>query len=769
MNIYKRFMVLFFTFLPIFLSAQDIQFNADSVYSYIEHLSVTIGSRTMGTENERAALQWAEKKFTSFGADTSYILRYSKYDNMNTNSGVAVGVFNGKSDSAIVVGGHIDSDNFEIPGANDNASGCATAIELARLWGQRDRFYTMIFAAFGGEEQGLRGSRHFVSADPHIEDVALMISTDMTGSDDDIIIMFETDKAQSPSWLARDAFFIDHSLEINRLLYPVHFYSLNNVTPSGPGSDHIPFINHGIPAIDFSTGIENSPIHSQQDRIENIDIDMLGQSGLIVDNLIKLYQSQGIPAKNDDTYVLWKLFGEPFVFPLWLVVVFNLMALFSGVAAFIHTIKNRQKQDAVNPAKLSGLKLFLFLIIIAIVSQFGEGLMQIIKGFRYPWLLYVQQYLWLAAIWAVLGVWICLQIKKKWRFNPDPFNYAMRALIIIMVYLLVLFFLGARIAFYPALTLLLFSMAIILPWPSVKTILILITPLPAARLMFSEMFNAFPARMSTFMGTMLDSWIKSLIFSLFLTLLLILWYLPFVYTFTYSIYTLPRIKAVFKLMRKPQTLIIIAVLFIGYSGILYSLPVYNDRWKPHITVQAAYDMLTGESKLSLTGNDYFQGLSVKSDSLHKNYSGSIHKDILEQDFTAKWIGITGEEYLTKAAADTIRDTLQVDWQLFSLQPWQRVKLVFKMDTMSIADFESDLAFRLNNEKVEVLWYAEPPDTLHFKASFTVPPGSRLIRQLQATYTQLPITLKATSNIADVKYRTVVTYQDTIAFAKRSTE
>ena len=253
--------MLFMLLLSVSAYSGDQEFSSDSALAHIRHLSVTIGPRPMGSQNERVALDWAARKMTGYGADSVAIMRFqkapSKHGAMNTNSGLAVGVFRGDTDSTIVVGGHIDSGGREFPGANDNASGAATVIELARLWSTRPRHYTMVFIAFGGEESGLHGSKHFVEHYPDIDYVALMISVDMTGADDDIVTIFETKSGRAPVWLVQDAFRLDRDLQINRLLYPTHFSTINNIA-EGAGSDHEPFVNRGIPAIDFSVGINRS-------------------------------------------------------------------------------------------------------------------------------------------------------------------------------------------------------------------------------------------------------------------------------------------------------------------------------------------------------------------------------------------------------------------------------------------------------------------------------------------------------------------------------
>ncbi len=125
-----------------------------------------IGPRPMGSAAERQALNWVADKFRSYGADTAWVMPFAqvsgKENRLNTSSGIAVGIFRGVTDTSIAVGGHADSTPPESPGANDNASGTATAIELARIWSRRPRHYTMIFLSFGGEEMGLYGSQYFV-------------------------------------------------------------------------------------------------------------------------------------------------------------------------------------------------------------------------------------------------------------------------------------------------------------------------------------------------------------------------------------------------------------------------------------------------------------------------------------------------------------------------------------------------------------------------------------------------------------------------------
>lgn len=90
---------------------------------------------------------------------------------------------------AVVVGAHYDhlgrraSDGAIYPGADDNASGTAVLLALARAIAEAGGVpRTLVFAAFAGEELGLLGSTRYVRQPPvPLERTALMINLDMVG------------------------------------------------------------------------------------------------------------------------------------------------------------------------------------------------------------------------------------------------------------------------------------------------------------------------------------------------------------------------------------------------------------------------------------------------------------------------------------------------------------------------------------------------------------------------------------------------------------
>jgi hypothetical protein len=93
-------------------------------------------------------------------------------------------------DRVYVVSGHYDSRvtdvmnaNADSPGANDDASGVAVAMELARLMATRRPKATIVFTAVAGEEQGLYGARYMAAQYKAAKaDVQAMFTNDIIGS-----------------------------------------------------------------------------------------------------------------------------------------------------------------------------------------------------------------------------------------------------------------------------------------------------------------------------------------------------------------------------------------------------------------------------------------------------------------------------------------------------------------------------------------------------------------------------------------------------------
>jgi hypothetical protein len=180
----------------------------------------------------------------------------------------------GKTDQYVIIGAHYDHlgrGNYDSlapsqigqihPGADDNASGTAGVLELARMFaplkGQLER--GILFASFAGEELGLLGSEHWVQEPTlPLANAVAMLNMDMIGRirDDKVYIggvgTGSTLKSVLEGAQASSGFKIEYS---------AGGYS---------ASDHTSFVSKRIPVLFFFSGL-HSDYHKPSDTWDKID------------------------------------------------------------------------------------------------------------------------------------------------------------------------------------------------------------------------------------------------------------------------------------------------------------------------------------------------------------------------------------------------------------------------------------------------------------------------------------------------------------------
>lgn len=760
-HLLKWLCVLAFNFIPVCALCQPSDFNADSAYVYTHYLSETIGPRPMGSHNERRALAWVVSKLATFGADTAYLMPFYQGPNgVNTTSGVAVGIFRGRSDSTIVIGGHIDSDTRTNPGASDNASGAACVVELARNWAQTGpQRYTLLFAAFGGEEKGLVGSKFFVRNYPHIDDVVLMFSIDMAATRGWLIPFIDSRTHQTPRWLVADAFAFDQALGYNDLTYPTHFFSINSAIGAA-SSDHLPFMSKNIPAIDFTAGINYDPIHTPQDEFKFVQKPMLARSGRLVGGLLQKYQTRGIPAGKTDHYLLWEtIFGRLFI-PLWLITVYNVLVVLLGLGMLLQARKFRQTFGRDRTGRFTGIKVFVLMTVIVLFAQAGEGGLQLLKGIRYPWLAHFDKYMIYAGLFAAAGGWVAAQITRFWKFSNNPYRYASAATIWLLVFVLGLFGLSVRLAAYPAISLFVIFLIVNIHFFPLQLLLSLLASLPLLRLLFMETLP-FVARSLTALGFQITSFGGAFIYTAILTLIFTVWLAPSLYIFAFVIKNHPAGEVfVGQFRRWPAGLVLLLVL-IGYGGYLYALPAFNERWQPLLKVEARYDQNSGRHEGMISSNDFLQNVQVSGDNFVRSYHGKVLTAELPLNFRADWWEISGSNSFSGGAGDTVN----ANWQLVTQRPWYSVEMTLYPDSGGLGILAHNLSYQSRENQVRFRWEAEPPDTLQMSVRLLVTPGANLIREVKAVYPVMPVPLTVQAKYGKVQYQTVVTRKDTLSVGR----
>ncbi len=171
---------------------------------------------------------------------------------------------------SILVGAHYDTVP-DAPGANDNASGVANLLEIARAAATTGPASGLCFAAWSAEESGLFGSSAFVEEAKSVNALpGLYINLDVTGIGTSIEIIGESEAAARALAIAGQ-----QSVAARRIQLPPN-----------TGSDHMSFEAAGVPVVYLSSG-EFATIHSPQDVASDIDIAELDRIGDLALALIR--------------------------------------------------------------------------------------------------------------------------------------------------------------------------------------------------------------------------------------------------------------------------------------------------------------------------------------------------------------------------------------------------------------------------------------------------------------------------------------------------
>lgn len=191
------------------------------------------------------------------------------------------------SDSLIIVSAHYDHigkggfgytqktphhDDGIYNGANDNATGTAAMMELAKYFAAyRHNYYTILFVAFSGEEMGLLGSKHFAKYIDDPKRIKAVINLEMLGRPHDNKHCFYTGFTAFKTIKAINKY-VESKMGVKFFLTTDPF-PMQNLQMR---SDHYSFAYNGF---DTFTIMGSSPTdmyyHSVNDETETIDFDFL--------------------------------------------------------------------------------------------------------------------------------------------------------------------------------------------------------------------------------------------------------------------------------------------------------------------------------------------------------------------------------------------------------------------------------------------------------------------------------------------------------------
>ncbi|MEP6982123.1 MAG: M28 family peptidase [Sphingomicrobium sp.] len=262
----------------------------------------TLSSQTDPKRGIGAALNWTEGQFRSFGLDTvrpcdtftgERVPQPTRICDM-----VAIQRGTERPNDVVIITGHIDSRVTDIlnanafePGANDDGSGVAAALEAARVLSKHKFPGTIVYAALSGEEQGLYGGKVLAAfAKAQGWNVIANLNNDIIanscGSDGVCDSTHVRVFSEGPRWQGHEDLvarqrslggendapgrdisrFLDTLADRLKIGLDVRQVWRND--RFGRGGDHTEFLNLGFPAVRFTVAVENYNWQHQDVRVE---------------------------------------------------------------------------------------------------------------------------------------------------------------------------------------------------------------------------------------------------------------------------------------------------------------------------------------------------------------------------------------------------------------------------------------------------------------------------------------------------------------------
>lgn len=275
------------------LTTLPAKYLPDQLLNHVTKLtSVEMAGRGLGSKGIDAAAAYIASEFRAAGIEPlsrRYAQTWTEQiegegpTRLSNVFGVLPGSDSNLSGQPVIIGAHfdhlgVDGVTGEIyPGADDNASGVAIMLEVAaKLASSFSPQRPIIFAAFTGEEKGLLGSKFFIENMPSMfnkDEIFAMINLDSVGRlNGRQLQVFGTDSAYELPFMAQGIGFTI-GLQSN---FPEQTIA---------SSDHVSFLNEGIPAIHLFAGVTQD-YHRPSDTADKLDLDGMSDIALWLEEAI---------------------------------------------------------------------------------------------------------------------------------------------------------------------------------------------------------------------------------------------------------------------------------------------------------------------------------------------------------------------------------------------------------------------------------------------------------------------------------------------------
>lgn len=296
--------------------------RAEELKNWVSYLaSDEMRGRKNGSPEMKAAAQWIAERFREYGlhglnGKENLFQEYSASSRQGTiNERNVIGIIEGSDPllrgQYLVVSAHFDHIGIRrgnpqdsvCNGADDNASGTCTLIGIAKyIANSRVKpKRSILFAAFSGEEAGMRGSRNFISsAAIPLNNIVADINFEMIGHTD--FIGLKRFYMTGCSYSNLDDIIMELNINsdvklIDTVSYAEQlFYSSDNISFSRISTEEGKTI--GIPSGTFATSTSGPYLHSVDDETDLFDFENMA-------DLVNHFGSMVLWLANSDSEVKW--------------------------------------------------------------------------------------------------------------------------------------------------------------------------------------------------------------------------------------------------------------------------------------------------------------------------------------------------------------------------------------------------------------------------------------------------------------------------------
>ena len=585
-------------------------------------------------------------------------------------------------------------------------------MELARVFGRRRMQSTLVFCCFGGEEQGLQGSRYFVDHFSDIDSVMLMLQIDMANGTGIIDLDPDTHGQSAPRWFVSAAIEEFHNLGYEHLRYPTHFFSLNYADPPALAQTTNHFSMREFPqSISQPISTNRFILHTMISRFTRADSCDLALSSSVLwnDSMVEL-PTAGPSNTGSSSLETFQFFFRSGRYRCADAqhrtrIVCNAGGSKSPVAS--------ESPSTYSLDNAQDVLLLIYHCVLRLVC---------LRRHRAP-PKYTSSVVHLGGF--VHRLWnMCCVDRCMGRFpddkNSSPVSVPIHS-----------FQTGGALAFLLHRITRMDKSQIdgrtrrrIVPRQSrnvhqesffSKILLTLLSPVWMFRLIFSEWGRSLCSKLAEIDTTDIRNWIA---FNGTIIIFFTIWLLPFLFTIVAVVNDIPSAHSLLLKIRSVQSIIILGVIFTIFSGYLLYIPVYNSLWYRDINIEEHYDVNAHLSTIHLKSGEYLSGLHIRYDGTDTTIASRSVVGIFEPEksFDSSWLTIHRTEQKHR-----LGDTTQLNIQLHlsAIHRPFTVSISYSMSKNVLQAFDTPWKFHVDRQQAQVKWYSFPDSDLVIPVNFSL--------------------------------------------------